>query len=106
MTFSRKFLPTQEERVEVCKLFREGKTYWEVHSQFPHLRQEELRRLGQMSRPPAKSRWNQTEAEIRAAAEEVRQSWEPIQWRERWVGRLAQRKDTDLQMEASRLLPY
>jgi hypothetical protein len=99
--------PIKPEEVEAIQREVElGKSYWQIASQFPHLRQHEIREAYKARRPKRLDNWVPEPAMYAQLKQEVQASWEPETWSRRWVGRYANANVADLQSEASKLMPY
>lgn len=97
---------TQEEVEAIRREVDQGKSYWQIASQFPHLRQHEIREAYRSRRPKRQDKWVPEPELYEQLKAEVQAAWEPETWSRRWVGRFARAGGADLQSEASKLMPY
>jgi hypothetical protein len=95
-----------EEQESIRQQSAEGMTYWQIASQYPHLRQHEMREAFRSARDKAVQGWCPDASLYRELMAEVQAHWTPEQWSQRWVGRYARRSGEDLQSAASKLMPY
>lgn len=96
---------TDEDELLLSQLVHQGLDFMEVRKQMPQCRFHELKAAFIQTRRSARS------GKLRPIPEDfaerikfVQSQWSDREWGRRWVGRFAQRQETDLSQAASRML--
>jgi hypothetical protein len=96
---------TDEDELLLSQLVEQGLEFMEVRNRMPQCRFHELKSAFIQQRRSARS------GKLRPIPEDfaerikfVQSQWSEREWGQRWVGRYAQRQDTDIHQAASRML--
>lgn len=96
---------TDEDEVLLAELVSEGLSFLEVKNRLPHLRLHELRsQYTQYTRSARSGKMRPVPPDLTERIKFVQSQWSEREWGQRWVGRFAQKRDTDLQQAASLML--
>ena len=96
---------TDEDERALERMVTEGMDFLSIRARLPEVRLHELRQLWcQYSRAIRTGRMTPIPEDFKDRIEWVQAQWTTTEWGQRWVGRFAKRRDTDLQQAASRIL--
>lgn len=96
---------TEEEELQLAVMIEEKVPFLEARKRLPHARIHELRTLWvQYTRSVRSGRLRPIPEDLDERIKWVQSQWSPQEWGARWVGRWANRRDTNLQQAASRML--
>jgi hypothetical protein len=96
---------TDEDEVLLSELVSQGMAFLEVRQRMPDLRLHELRSQYTQYRRSARSGlMRPVPDDLAERIKWVQAQWSTHEWSTRWVGRFANKKETDLSMEASQML--
>lgn len=96
---------TDEDEVLLGQLVEKGLSFLEVRKLMPELRLHELRtHYTQYQRSARSGKLRPVPPDLVDRIKFVQSQWSEREWGQRWVGRFAQRRETDLQQAASQML--
>jgi hypothetical protein len=96
---------TDEDEMLLASLVEEGVEFLEIRKRLPDLRLHDLRTMYTHYRRAARSgRLRPIPEDFQERKAWVQAQWGTQEWSNRWVGRFAQRQETNLQQAASQML--
>jgi hypothetical protein len=96
---------TDEDEILLAELVSEGLAFLEVRKRLPDLRLHDLRTMYTQYRRAARGgKMTPVPEDFQERKAWVQSNWSPAEWGNRWVGRFANRRETDLSMAASQML--
>jgi len=96
---------TDEDEVLLSELVSQGLDFLEVRKRMPDLRLHELRsQYTQYNRSARSGLMRPVPDDLAERIKWVQDQWTTHEWSTRWVGRFANKRETDLSMAASQML--
>jgi hypothetical protein len=96
---------TDEDELLLASLVEQGLAFLEVRKRMPDLRLHGLRTMyTQYQRAVRSGKLKPIPEDFQKRKEWVQAQWMEGEWGKRWVGRYAQKRDTDLHQAASKML--